>query len=98
MGLLHNLAMLTGGASPDHGGEGVKDWVQVEKLRWGTRNDPETERSSLEFDLIVGGQPSGAVVLWLNAAGLPVEREQVTRFPQGDMLVTEIYDIVQIDD
>ena len=45
-----------------------------------------------EFEILVDGQNSGAVTLWLDAeTGMPARREQVVQFPDGEMKVVEIY-------
>lgn len=93
MGLLHNLAMLTAGAPPDHADGGVAEWVMVEGLR-AVEGDP----TAVGFDIVVSGQPSGSATLSLDAAGRPVVRRQTVRFPEGEMLVIERYQDVRIDD
>jgi hypothetical protein len=90
MGLLHNLARLTGSAPPDHMEGGVQDWVQVSEFAWDT--EVGGERDAVTFLLTVAGEPSGDVVLEVDReSGAPVVRRQVVRFPEGEMLVTETY-------
>lgn len=83
MGALHNLARLSSGEPPDHAEGGVREWVRAEDLVDGGRR--------LDYRLVVDGQPSGEVSLFLNANGLPARREQTVHFEDGDMRVTERY-------
>lgn len=91
MGLLHNLARLTGALPPDHADGGVRDWVTVS----GLASDPDR---SVSFDITVAGQPSGSASLTLDANGLPALRRQTVAFPSGEMRVTERYSAVAISD
>jgi len=88
MGILHNLAMLTSGARPDHVDGGVRDWVSV----GGFRRDAD----AIGFDLTVAGEPAGTATLVLDANGLPVERRQAVPFPEGEMRVVETYRSVSV--
>ncbi|MCA9704831.1 MAG: hypothetical protein KDK70_03145 [Myxococcales bacterium] len=92
MGLLHNLAMLVAGVGPDHADGGVADWVAtVEHHR---PSPPPAEGDALTFGLVVSGQPSGRATLWLDAQGMPLRREQVVDFPDGQMRVVERYEVL----
>jgi hypothetical protein len=90
MGLLHNLAVLAGGKGPDHADGGVESWVQVENLKW-TEPVAEGRLRSTGFDIRVSGEVAGEAVLWSDADGVPVLREQTVRFPSGEMRVREEY-------
>ncbi|MEM7154305.1 MAG: hypothetical protein AAF799_15775 [Myxococcota bacterium] len=87
MGVLHNIAMLMGGAPPDHSGGGVEAWVQTVEHRSPGGSDP-----GVEFGLVVDGTPSGSATLWLDAVGQPRLREQRVDFPEGTMIVVERYE------
>lgn len=92
MGLLHNLAMLTGGKPPDHADAGAREWLVAEDFEFGPTETREgVELRPLEFMMIVGGQPVSRATLWLDADGLPVERYQAVEFPEGEMRVVERY-------
>ncbi|MEM1044188.1 MAG: hypothetical protein AAGI91_16385 [Bacteroidota bacterium] len=93
MGLLHNLARLTAAQPPDRAEGGVAQWVIVHGAAWGTRRTIDGRAvQGLRFDLRVSGTEAGTATLWLDAAtGLPVRRDQVVRFPDGTMTVTESY-------
>ena len=96
MGLLHNLAMLTGNAAPDHAEGGVQDWVQVSNFApaVGLENASDVR---ITFDLIVAGTPSGSATLFVDGAtGLPVAREQTVQFDTSEMRVLERYTVVRI--
>ena len=84
MGILHNLARLTGGAAPDHAEGGVEEFVQVH----GVERD---EEGRLAFEIRVGGQESGSATLRLDEGGLPAVRRQSVAFPTGEMRVVERY-------
>lgn len=96
MGLLHNLARLSAGSSPDHAEGGVREWVQTGDVSGG--GEPETADApfvELRFPIFVSGQRSAEVTLWVDrATGLPARREQVVRFPTGEMRVFEEYELL----
>ena len=66
MGLLHNVAQLVSGRPPEHASGGVRDWVKAENVRFArtvTEVEPLGEDvfdAPLSFELVVGGEPSGA--------------------------------------
>ncbi|MEM7480905.1 MAG: hypothetical protein AAF481_07000 [Acidobacteriota bacterium] len=84
MGLLHNLARLTAGWSPDHAATGVGDWLRMEQLE-------PVARGGIRFQLLVEGSPAGVGTLWLDDRGLPFERHQTVQFSGGGMKVVERY-------
>lgn len=93
MGILHNLARLTGGAPPDHAEGGVAEWVVVSSTeeRGMLEGAPDGAAAASAFRAItVGGQPSGAFALQLDGR-TPRVRRQLVDFPQGIMRVTERY-------
>jgi hypothetical protein len=81
-GLLHNLAMATGGHPPERADGGIDEWIQV---------SGETNGPPLEFDIHVQGQRVGHATLSLDEAGRPTERRQTVEFPEGQMHVVERY-------
>ena len=89
MGILHNLARLTGSAPPDHADGGVEEFVQVDEVE----RDAE---GRLAFDIRVGGQESGSATLRLDESRLPVVRRQSVAFPTGEMRVVERYTRVTV--
>jgi hypothetical protein len=95
MGVLHNLARLTGAMPPDHGDGGLDGWLEPTRIRWEDAADgaaAEEPRRAIAFTLLVDGVESADVVLWLDpTSNLPVRREQATHFPQGTMDVVEEY-------
>lgn len=91
MGILHNLARLTGAMPPDHGEGDLDAWLETIDVRW-LKAGPDAAGRCLAFSLRVDGQDAADVRLWLDAgSGLPIRREQTTRFPQGTMAVVEEY-------
>lgn len=96
MGVLHNLAMLVGGAPPDHAAGGVEDWVQTVDHRRPVPSGPPPgpDGEAVTFGLVVGGEPSGTATLWLDDRGVPVRREQTVEFPEGVMRVVERYEVL----
>jgi hypothetical protein len=94
MGILHNLARLTGGAPPDHMEGGAERWVAIQGVRAGeaeTINGRPT--GEFEYELLVDGAPSGRGRLWLDLInGLPVRRNLVVEFADGLMTVDEAYE------
>lgn len=94
MGLLHNLARLTGLQEPDHASGGVSEWVRLDSFRPTTFAQAGALEGlmALGFDLVVGGATAGNVRLWVDpATGLPKRRALTVRFPQGEMEVVEDY-------
>jgi hypothetical protein len=45
------------------------------------------------FEIWVEDQPAGEATLWLNGGGELVGRNQVVRFPGGEMVVRERYQV-----
>jgi hypothetical protein len=94
MGVLHNLARLTGGLAPDRAGGGVREWLELRDIRADTASAPYDEWMGVRFEIYVSGARAAEAVLWFDrATGLPVRREQVVSFPGGAMRVVEEYDI-----
>lgn len=91
MGILHNLARLTGAAPPDHADGGVREWVTIDSVTI----DP-ADSAAISFDLTVAGERSGSASLEINGAGLPLLRRQIVHFPSGEMRVEERYSMVTI--
>ena len=92
MGLLHNLARLTGAAFPDHSDGSVREWVQVSNIE-PTRAGEEADTTRLVFDITVAGVPSGEATLAFDTGtGDLNRRTQSVRFESGEMRVVEVYD------
>lgn len=94
MGLLHNLARLSSTLGPDHAQGGVEQWITLDSFRPITyaQAGELAGLMSFGFDLVVAGTPSASARLWLDpATGLPRRRQQIVRFPQGDLTVIEDY-------
>lgn len=83
MGLLHNLARLSGNLVPDHASGGVADWVRVPVVG--------ENHEKLFFDIMVGGNRAGRAELVLTDNGLPLARVQTVYFGSEEMKVTERY-------
>jgi hypothetical protein len=93
MGILHNLARLTGGLEPDRAGGGVREWVEVQQVRLDLGAAAAGE-IAVRFDIHVGGARTAEATLWFDAdTGAPIRREQVVRFPGGEMRVEERYEV-----
>lgn len=90
MGILHNLARLVGGMPPDRAGGGVQGWVEAREVEWRS-DDVEVGRRGVTLEIWVEDQPAGEATLWLDAEGELVGRDQVVRFPGGEMVVRERY-------
>jgi outer membrane lipoprotein-sorting protein len=99
MGILHNLALLSSVSSPDGTDGTIRDWVTVSNFAWGESGTLDgVAAEALTFDLTVNGTPAAKVVLWLDQEnGLPVQREQLVQFPDGEMRAIEVYEAVEID-
>lgn len=92
MGILHNLARLTGDAPPDHAGGGAREWVRPHSFA-----SADGIPSSFGFSITVAGEPSGTAALKLDASGNPFVRRQTVQFPSGPMRVVERYSAVVIE-
>jgi hypothetical protein len=90
MGILHNLARLTGGTAPDHAGGGIRDWVTVGAVT--------ADADTIAFDLTVAGEPAGSAALQIDSGGRPVLRRQTVEFSTGQMRVVERYSAFTIDE
>jgi hypothetical protein len=91
-GLLHNLAVATGGLPPTLADGGFDEWIRVVEPQLGPSEVfGEAEARPLEFQLEVEGQHVGHATLWLGADELPIERHQTVEFPEGQMKVVERY-------
>lgn len=100
MGLLHNLARLTGLNEPDHAQGGVAEWVRLDSFRPTTFAQSGALEGTmvLGFDLVVAGATSGNVRLWLDpATHLPRRRALTVRFGQSEMEVTEDYTRIEVE-
>jgi len=93
MGLLHNLAVLSGGGLPDGTDGGARDWIVAHDVSRRIDHGPGTgRRNALEFELEVAGQRRADVTLFLDLlTATPVERHQTVRFDTGTMSVVERY-------
>lgn len=91
MGILHNLARLTGNLLPDHADGGAEEWVRVDSLK----ADPQNS-SIVNFNISVAGTTSGSASLEISPSGYPVVRHQTVHFKAGDMRVVEKYSNVKI--
>ena len=99
MGILHNLSLLSSASPPDGTDGTIDSWLTVSNFAWGDSGTLDgVAADALTFDLAVHEKPSAKVVLWLDQEnGLPVQREQVVHFPDGDMRAVEVYETVEID-
>jgi len=99
MGILHNLAVLSGASAPEGTDGNVHTWLTVTNFAWG---DEETIdgviTETMTFDISVDGKPSAKARLWLNKeTGFPIQRQQVVQFPDGEMTAVEVYEAFEID-
>jgi hypothetical protein len=95
MGLLHNVAMLIGGAAPDHADGGVAQWVRTRDHQRVTAVRDESsaaDDTALSFAIEVAGQRTARATLWLDEHGLPSRREVTVDLPEGQMRVVERYE------
>jgi len=91
MGILHNLARLTGPAEPDHADGGAAEWARVLDLRRAEVSEDAPEGLPVTFDIEVAGRPAGTGTVVIADDGTPVVRFQTVDFPQGRMRVEERY-------
>lgn len=94
MGQLHNLANLHMDAGPDHAAGGVTDWVLLRDTVPAEKTGSSGRKQAIHMKIFVADQPSGEAWLWLDEAGLPVERLQRVEFASGSMEVLERYEWV----
>lgn len=93
MGLMHNVARLTGLQEPDRAGGGVADWARLDSFRPTTfaQAGPLEGLMSLGFDLVID-EVASPVQLWLDpVTQLPKRRQLTVRFGDGEMTVVEDY-------
>jgi hypothetical protein len=93
MGLLHNLAMLSGGEPPDRIDGTVRDWVTYSNVTV----KPDALAGGIatrrfQFTVVIDGQPAAIADLWVDAeTDLPLRRVQVVNFADGELRVLEQY-------
>jgi len=92
MGILHNLARLTGALPPEHTDGTVRGWLEAHDLAW-IPADGSNAAPGLRFALSVDGVPAADATLWLGPAGEPLRREVTLRFPGEELRVTERYQV-----
>ena len=90
MGILHNLALLTGSRPPDRSAGGIRDWVTTDKVR--------RQGDGLAFDILVDGHEAAEAMLAMDSRRLPTRRDQTNRFPAGEMRVVETYRVFEVTD
>lgn len=90
MGILHNLARLTGALPPDRADGAVREWVTVDAFA-------DAAPGKLSFDIRVAGNPAGSAELEIGSNGMPVDRTQTVQFAAGEMRVVEKYSGTMID-
>lgn len=94
MGVLHNLALLRATAAPDGSNGDMGRIVSAGDHRFlEDRELGGKTAHGLAFTLTTSdGKQVGEASLWFDPrTGKPLWREQVVRFPNGDMRVTECY-------
>lgn len=92
MGLLHNLAMLSAGLPPDHADGGATEWVEyIEPTLGPAEARGDAQARPLAIQITVSEQPVASATMWLDEDGLPIERQQVVNFPEGQLRVAERY-------
>lgn len=91
MGLLHNLARLSGGQGADRADGGVREWVT-----FGDVTAVPESPGAVTFTITVAGQSVGTASLEIDGEGRPVIRRQTVQFPEGEMRVVERYSEVEI--
>ncbi len=98
MGWLHNLARLSQGQAPDATDGSIETFTRPLDLAGGEPLSVDGRpRRTLTFGVEVGGEPRALAVLWVDCEnGLPIERWQRVRFPDGEMRVVEAYDRIAL--
>ncbi len=92
MGLLHNLARLSGGAAPDHTDGHIHKWVQVSDVLLDRANSTDEIFATLQFNVIVSGEHAAeAERVLAKQTRLPQKRIQTVHVNSGDMTAIERY-------
>lgn len=104
MGLMHNIARLSGNQPPERTDGTVTKWLGIVEPKFAKDHAPDTPQAGAElkhndkklmvvfFKLSVDGKNTGDVELWIDTkTNLPSYRAITVHFPQGDMFVTEKY-------
>jgi len=99
MGLLHNLAVLSGGAPPDKIDGTIRDWVTYRDVSVEPgENIGSVVTRRFQFTVVVGGEPAAIADLWVDArTGYPLRRVQVVNFAEGEMRVLEQYPEISLE-
>ena len=101
MGWMHNVAMLSAGGWPDATDGKIDDFVRAVNVMTGDeyeeQEDGRTKRA-LTFGIEVRGQVAATAVLWIDCeSGVPIERWQKVRLPNGEMHVVETYESFSLE-
>lgn len=85
MGILHNIAMMSGGRAPDRVDGTASEWAKSRNCR--------AMGDGVAFDIEVSGKPAGSAELAFDPeTGLPTRRQQTVEFGPGKtMNVVETY-------
>lgn len=105
MGLMHNIARLTGNQPPEKTDGTVQQWLTIVEPKFAKEPPPDAPQASAAvklknkdlmvvfFDLAVDGKDTADVELWIDTkTNLPSSRTITVRFPQGNMIVNEKYE------
>jgi hypothetical protein len=106
MGLMHNIARLTGNQPPEKTDGTVFKWLEVKNAAFAKDHAPDTPQANAElkqndkklmvvfYKLTVEGKAGAAdVELWIDTkSNLPTYRLITVHFPRGDMIVSEKYE------
>jgi hypothetical protein len=92
MGLMHNLARLSGGAAPDYTDGRIHEWVQVSDVLLDRADPTDDIFATLQFNVLVNSEHVAETELVLaKQTRLPQKRIQTVHFTQGDMTAIERY-------
>ena len=78
MGILHNLALLSSAAAPDHADGGVQEWVVADVMAGDSAN-----AAALGFEVVVAGERAGKASLELDARACPWSAVRPCSFRTG---------------
>jgi hypothetical protein len=99
MGIMHNVVRLGLGGPPDGTDGKIRETVQLSDERYLTEEDVDgAPARRIAFKISMGGQPVGEATLWVDDRWLPLKREQVVHFPDGDLHVVERYRTIAVQE
>ncbi len=98
MALLHNLAQLARGRTPERAEGGIEEWVAASEFSLDEQTSLHgVSAIPLHFDITIGGRDVAEATLWISAAKKPIQRRQTIYHQIGATTIKETYSVFDWD-